>query len=93
MAHYYQRYIVQKTNRKNQPPYSWKPIITGDVHFIPKAKIFGVPTPCDAVLQLRLIQGIPHVLFGECHLAHTDQIKVLNGRVIVLIIFGELPLA
>lgn len=80
---------MNKIGRKNRPPYNWKKIVVGDVHFIPEEKIFGIPIPCDAILQLRLMSGIPDTLFGECHIAHTDQIKILNGKAIVLIIFDR----
>jgi hypothetical protein len=69
--------------------YCWKTVKTGIVSFRPQEKIFGIPIKCDAVLDLLLPCGIPDEIYGECHLAHDDQLKIIEGNAIVLIIINR----
>ena len=74
----------------NYNPTSWLKVETGLVHFNPSQKIFAKPIPCSEVLQLQLPVGIPDILYGECHIAHIDQLKVIDGKAIVLIVYNKL---
>jgi hypothetical protein len=69
--------------------YHFKKIKKGIVNWKPEAKIYGIPVPCNAVLDLELPIGIPDKIYGECHAAHDDQLKVVEGSVIVLVLFNR----
>jgi hypothetical protein len=69
--------------------YYFKQVKRGIVNFKPEEKIFGKPIPCNAILDLELVPGIPNKLYGECHYAHDDQLKIITGLAIVLIIYNK----
>jgi hypothetical protein len=70
-------------------PYFWKEIKVGNVYASPHNEVFGIPIKCDSVVQLRLLNGIPNILYGQSHISHDDQIKIINGRAIALILWNK----
>lgn len=47
----------------------------------------GEPVSCNAALTLILQPGVPTQLFGASHITHDDQIKIVSGSMIGLVIF------
>jgi hypothetical protein len=75
--------------RQKSPPYSWIQSKKGIVSFNHEAKVFGTLTKCDAVLELILPPGVSELLNGECHIAHDDQLKIISGSAIALILWNK----
>lgn len=73
----------------NDDHVKWLKVETGIVHFNPNEKIFAKPIPCSEILLLQLPVGKPEKLYGECHIAHTDQLKLIEGQAIVLTIYNK----
>jgi hypothetical protein len=77
---------MKKMLRQHQAPYKLVTIEKGRVSFENNSQK-TTPVICNSVIELILDTGIPEILHGQSHISHDDQLRVISGNMLVLVLF------
>ncbi len=64
-------------------------IVHGIISLDDSQKSFVKPVVCNRIVELKILPEIPNNLIGNSHFSHDDYLRVLSGKLIVLVLANK----